>query len=148
VSHQRLRKKLHKCYAQCHGFIHLHSRIITFSVSLRIISLSQSQSQSYFKNGGLLPNSSSWRRASRDSRPEFFFIEHLRSYPLLNILSDERVGVSFTIAAGPRQRIRSRVRVPWDSPTYFTVSDLRLPWTPSLSVCYYHYSKYHSANRV
>jgi hypothetical protein len=30
------------------------------------------------------------------------------------VLSDERAGLSFTIAAGPRQRSYSRVRVPWD----------------------------------
>jgi hypothetical protein len=42
-------------------------------------------------------------------------------------LSDERTSLSFTIAAGARQRSHSRVRVPWDSRPYFTVSDL----TPS-----------------
>jgi hypothetical protein len=45
---------------------------------------------------------------------------------LCNILSDERIGLSFTIAAGPRQRIHSQVRVPQDS-SHFTVSDSRLP---------------------
>jgi hypothetical protein len=38
------------------------------------------------------------------------------------------MGLSFTIAAGPRQRIHSRVRVLWDSRLYFTVSDYRLPF--------------------
>jgi hypothetical protein len=37
------------------------------------------------------------------------------------------MGLSFTIAAGPRQRIHSRVRLPWDSRPYFTFSDSRLP---------------------
>jgi hypothetical protein len=32
------------------------------------------------------------------------------------------MGLSFTIAAGPRQRIHSRVRAPWDSLPCFTVS--------------------------
>jgi hypothetical protein len=41
-------------------------------------------------------------------------------------LSDERSGLSFTIAAGPRQRRRSLVRVPWDSRPYFFLSDSRL----------------------
>jgi hypothetical protein len=41
-------------------------------------------------------------------------------------LSDERMGLSFTIAADPRQRSHSRVRVPWDSRPYFTASDSRL----------------------
>jgi hypothetical protein len=35
--------------------------------------------------------------------------------------------LSFTIAAVPRQRSHSRVRVPRDSLPYFTVSDSRLP---------------------
>jgi hypothetical protein len=38
------------------------------------------------------------------------------------------MGVSLTIAAGPRQRSHSRIRVPCDSLPYFTVSDLRLPF--------------------
>jgi hypothetical protein len=41
-------------------------------------------------------------------------------------LSDERTGLSFAIAADLRQRSHSRVRVPWDSRPYFTVSDSRL----------------------
>jgi hypothetical protein len=35
----------------------------------------------------------------------------------------------FTIAAGPRQRSHSPVRVPWVSRPYFTVSDSRLPFS-------------------
>jgi hypothetical protein len=35
------------------------------------------------------------------------------------------MGLSFTIAAGPRRRSHSQVRVPWDSQPYFTVSDIR-----------------------
>jgi hypothetical protein len=42
-------------------------------------------------------------------------------------LSDERTGLSFTIAAGPRQSSHCRVRVPGHSWPYFTVSDSRLP---------------------
>jgi hypothetical protein len=49
--------------------------------------------------------------------------------PMGGALSDERTGLLFTIAAGPRQRIHSRVRVPWDSWPYFTVSDSRLPFS-------------------
>jgi hypothetical protein len=36
------------------------------------------------------------------------------------------MGLTFTIVDGPRQRIHSRVRVPWDSRPYLTVSDSRL----------------------
>jgi hypothetical protein len=43
------------------------------------------------------------------------------------MLSDERTGLSFTIAAGPRQRSHSQIRVPQNSWWYFTLSDSRLP---------------------
>jgi hypothetical protein len=46
-----------------------------------------------------------------------------------NIVSDERIGLSFTIAAGPRQRSQSQVRVPRDSLSHCTVSNSRLPPT-------------------
>jgi hypothetical protein len=42
-------------------------------------------------------------------------------------LSVERTGLLFTFTAGPRQRSLSRVRVPWDSRPYYTVSDSRFP---------------------
>jgi hypothetical protein len=45
---------------------------------------------------------------------------------LWGTLSDKRTGLSFVYAAGPSQCSLSRVRVPWDSRLYFTVSDLRL----------------------
>jgi hypothetical protein len=48
---------------------------------------------------------------------------------LWGALYDERTGLSFVYAAGPRQCSLSRVRVPWDSRPYFTVSDLRLPFS-------------------
>jgi hypothetical protein len=38
-----------------------------------------------------------------------------------------RIGLSFTIAAGPRHRSYSQVRVPQDSWPHFTVSNSRLP---------------------
>jgi hypothetical protein len=41
-------------------------------------------------------------------------------------LFDDRAGLSFTIADGPRQRSDSRVWVPRDSRPYLTVSDSRL----------------------
>jgi hypothetical protein len=43
--------------------------------------------------------------------------------------SDERTGLTFTVATVPRQRSHSRVRVRWDSRPYFTVSDWRLPFS-------------------
>jgi hypothetical protein len=43
---------------------------------------------------------------------------------LWGALSDERTGLTFIYAAGPCQRSLSRVRVPWISRPYFTVSHL------------------------
>jgi hypothetical protein len=48
---------------------------------------------------------------------------------LWGALSDERTGLSFLYAAGPCQRSLSWVQVPRDSRPYFTVSDLRLPFS-------------------
>jgi hypothetical protein len=42
-------------------------------------------------------------------------------------LSDERTGLPFTVAAGPRHRSHSWIRFPRDSWPYFTASDSRLP---------------------
>jgi hypothetical protein len=48
---------------------------------------------------------------------------------LWGALSDEMLGLSFVCAASPCQHSLSRVRVPWDSQPYFTVSHLRLPFS-------------------
>jgi hypothetical protein len=47
-----------------------------------------------------------------DSRPVILFSNWTFAVIVLNIHSDERMGLSFTIAAGPRQRTHSQVRVP------------------------------------
>jgi hypothetical protein len=47
------------------------------------------------------------------------------------------MGLSFTIAAAPRQRSHSQVRVPRDSWTYFTLSDSRLPQRGGPGPCIY-----------
>jgi hypothetical protein len=57
----------------------------------------------------------------------YFPTEHLLLWSLCNILFDEKMGLSFAIAAGPRQRSHSHVRLPRDSWPHFTVSDSRLP---------------------
>jgi hypothetical protein len=43
--------------------------------------------------------------------------------------SDQRMGPSFTIVAGARQRSLSRIRDPRDSRTYIIVSGLSLPFS-------------------
>jgi hypothetical protein len=77
-----------------------------------------SQCQRYFTTDGLPSISSSLRQAPLDSRPAFFPTEHL--FSLCNILSDEMMGLSFTIVVGPRQRSYSQVRVLRDSWPHFT----------------------------
>jgi hypothetical protein len=49
--------------------------------------------------------------------------------------SDERMGVSFTVAAGPCQCSHSWVQVTWDSWPRFTVSDSRLPQSGRSGLC-------------
>jgi hypothetical protein len=72
----------------------------------------------------------SWNKAPIwGLRPDLYYFQTDAGLLMWGALSDERTCLSFTIAAGPRQRSHSRVRVPWDSPSYFTVSDARLPFS-------------------
>jgi hypothetical protein len=58
------------------------------------------------------------------------FISLWQLHPcFVDVLSDESTCLSFVYAAGTRQRSLSWVLVPWDSWPYFTVSDLRLPFS-------------------
>jgi hypothetical protein len=58
----------------------------------------------------------SWNKAPTwGLRPDSYYCQTVAGLLMWGALSDERTGLSFTIAAGPRQRSRSRVRVSWDS---------------------------------
>jgi hypothetical protein len=71
----------------------------------------------------------SWNKAPIwGLQPDFYYCWTAVGLLMWGTLSDERTGLSFTIAAGTRQHSHSRVRVPWDSQPYFTVSDSRLPF--------------------
>jgi hypothetical protein len=59
--------------------------------------------------------------------PDFCYCQTIAGLLMWGALSEERTGLSFTIAAGPRQRSHSQVRVLRDSWPHFTVSDSRLP---------------------
>jgi hypothetical protein len=56
----------------------------------------------------------------------FLLLSAVAGLLMWGALSDVRTGLSFTIAAGPRQRSHSWVRVPRDSWPYFTLSDSRV----------------------
>jgi hypothetical protein len=90
--------------------------------------LTRSESESYVTTDGQ-PASLSWNKAPFwGLRPDLYYSQTVAGFLIWGALSDERTGLLFTIAAGPRQRSHFRVRVPWDSWPYFTVSDLRLPF--------------------
>jgi hypothetical protein len=72
----------------------------------------------------------SWHKAPIwGLRPDMYYWLTVTVSFLCSVLSDERTGLSFVYAAGPYQRILSRVRVSWDSRPYFNVWDLRLPFS-------------------
>jgi hypothetical protein len=81
-----------------------------------------SSNQSHIATDGQ-SNGGSW--------PDIYYYSYLTVTVLFfwGALSDERTGLSFVHAAGPRQRSLSRVRVPLDSWPYFTVSNFRLPFS-------------------
>jgi hypothetical protein len=72
-----------------------------------------------------------WRSVSKSwcSAPDIYYCLTVTVLFLWGALSDERTRPSVLYAAGPCQRSLSRARVPWDSRPYFTVSDLRLPFS-------------------
>jgi hypothetical protein len=72
----------------------------------------------------------SWNKAPiRGLLPGFYYCQTVAGLLMWGALSDERTGASLTIAADPRQRRHSRVRVPSDSRPDFTVSNSRLPFS-------------------
>jgi hypothetical protein len=95
----------------------------------RRLSPNQPESESYVTTDGQSA-SLSWNKAPIwRLRPDFYYCQTVAVLLIWDSLSDERTGLSLTIGAGPRQRTDSRVRVPWDSRSYFTVSDSRLPFS-------------------
>jgi hypothetical protein len=86
-------------------------------------------SQSYVTTDGQWSNLS-WNNATVwGLRLDFYYHQTVAGLLMWGALSEERTGLSFTIAACPRQRSHLRVRVPLDSCPYFTVPDLRLPFS-------------------
>jgi hypothetical protein len=82
-------------------------------------------SESYVTTDGQSA-SVSWNKAPIwGLRPDFHYCQTVAGLLMWGAVSDERTDLSFTIDAWLRQRSHSRVRVPWDSRPYFTVSDSR-----------------------
>jgi hypothetical protein len=48
-------------------------------------------------------------------RPDFYYCQTVAGLLMCGALYDERTGLSFITAPGPRQHSPLRVRVPWDS---------------------------------
>jgi hypothetical protein len=84
------------------------------------------ESESYVTTDSQLA-SLSWNEAPIwGLRPDFYYRRTVAGLLMWGALSDERTGLSFTIAAGTSQRSHS-LRATLDSRPYFTLSDLRLP---------------------
>jgi hypothetical protein len=91
------------------------------------------ESESYITIDGQSA-SLSWNKAPIwGLRQDFYYCQTFVDLLIWGALSDEWMGLSFTISTGPRQRRYSRVRVSWDSRPYFTVSDSRLPFSSSFT---------------
>jgi hypothetical protein len=87
------------------------------------------ESESYVTTDGQSA-SLSWNKAPiRGLKPDSYYCQTVEGLLMWGTLSDERTGLSFIIAAGPCQHSHSWVRLPWDSRPYFTVLDLRLPFS-------------------
>jgi hypothetical protein len=89
----------------------------------------QPESESYVTTDGQ-PASQSWHKAPFwGLRPDLYYCLTVAGLLIWGALSDERTGLSFAIATGPRQRSYFQGRVLWNLRPYFTVSDLRLPFS-------------------
>jgi hypothetical protein len=96
---------------------------------LWIKSVGVSESESYVMTNGQ-SGSLSWNKAPIWGLwPDFYYCQTIAGLLMCGALSDERMDLSFIIAAGPRQHSHFWVRGPWDSWPYYTVSDLRLPFS-------------------
>jgi hypothetical protein len=87
------------------------------------------ESESYVTTDGQSASLSENKAPIWGVRPDLYYCLRVAGLLIWGALSDERTNLSSTIAAGPRQRSHFRVRVPWDSRPYFTVSESRLPFS-------------------
>jgi hypothetical protein len=90
------------------------------SLQTPVVLCHNSESESYVTTDGVSASLSWNKEPNWGLRPDFYYCQTVAS--LLT-------GLSFTIAAGPRQRSHSRVPVLWNSLPYFTVSESRIPFS-------------------
>jgi hypothetical protein len=92
-----------------------HFRRLQRLVGLRWMYLTPPKSQSHVTTDGQSA-SLFWNKAPIWDLPDFYYCQTVASLLIWGTLSDERTGLSFTIAPGPCQCSRHfRVRLPWDS---------------------------------
>jgi hypothetical protein len=107
----------------------------SFSFSCLNSDFSESESESHVTTDGQ-PASLSWNKAPIwGLRPDLDYCLTVAGLLVLGALSDERTGLSFATAAGPRQRSHSLVRVPRDSQPYLSATDSRLPFSSPPTTC-------------
>jgi hypothetical protein len=90
-------------------FSSLYSSVLVLSTELSV------ESEYYVTTDGQSA-SLSWNKAPIwGLRPDFYNSQTVAGLLMWGALTDERMGLLFTIGAGPRERSHSRVRVPCDS---------------------------------
>jgi hypothetical protein len=109
------------------------SSLLVFSSQADFQLGSESESESNITTDGQSA-SVSWNKALMWGLwPDFYHCQTVVGLLIWGALSDERTGLSFTVAAGCHQCSHFRVWVPWDSWPYFTVSDSRLPFSSPMT---------------
>jgi hypothetical protein len=96
---------------------------------LDLLPHSESESQSYITTDCQSASLSRYKAPIWGLRPHFWYSMTAAGLLMWGALSEERIDLSFTIAAGPRQLSHFQIRVPEDSWLYFTVSDSRVPFS-------------------
>jgi hypothetical protein len=75
----------------------------------------ESESESFVTTEGQSASLSPGISTHLELRPDVYYCQTVAGLLMWGVLSDEKTGLSFVIAAGPRKRNHSRVRVPWST---------------------------------